>query len=107
MDCDYPPVKILAASIAFDRMEKNKIAINELKKLLKSDNPLITLQVLQNIQYAEDGPEFFKGDLKDFIKRKKDDHDFLNCLSAAETMLFNMGEQDLYYEQMKKWIDLK
>ncbi|MBC9798102.1 sulfatase family protein [Sinomicrobium weinanense] len=105
MHSSYLPVRILAAAIAFERLGAKEKAASALRPLLKFDNDLVTLQMLQNVQYMKGGPEFFKDDLKAFVALRKQDKSFLNSVSVAETTLFMLGEGELYYDNMKKWMD--
>ncbi len=105
MTNQYPPIKVAASSIAFEKLGNRNEAVKAIKKLLKDDNPLVALDMLQNIQYMKNGTEYFKAELKSLLEKRKGNDDFSWVTSSAETSLHNIGEGELYYEHMKKWWD--
>lgn len=104
MDHEFPPVQIIASGIAFDKFKDGK-AKTKLRSFIASDNPFIALQALQLIQYTDGLALHFKEQLKALVDAKKDDQAFLSPVSAAETMLFYLNGDPLYYDHMKSWMD--
>lgn len=105
MDHEFIPVQVLASMISFDQFKDQKGG-RKVKSFIASENPLIALQAAQLIQYTPGAPAHFQKELQDLVNLKKDQKDFLNPVSAAETMLFYLKGEPLYYDHMKSWMDI-